>query len=128
MAPSLQLVTRTVIGSPDDKERWNAILATRGWQPEYRPGMSLPEATVSLAPGPVAFGTAVCSFLNDRERLYVDWDGTVVPCCAHPRAGELGNLANAKYSEILAGRQRARMAAEMARLRAKMPVCGKCVF
>jgi radical SAM protein with 4Fe4S-binding SPASM domain len=79
-----------------------------------------------------------CVFLADPDEfathpwfgeinlLYVDADGTVVPCCMHPQAGVFGNLRTHKFSEILNGEGRQRMKVEMQKNRAAMPVCGGC--
>ena len=40
---------------------------------------------------PPSVPEGVCQYLRGPT-LYVDHDGTVVPCCVHPRAGVLGNL------------------------------------
>jgi len=58
--------------------------------------------------------------------LYVDADGTVVPGCAHPRAGVLGNLNTQKYSQVLNSPARRMMKQAMQENRAAMPVCGSC--
>lgn len=124
----LQLVTRTIVNSRADIDRWNSILIPRGWTPEFRAGMALPQATVSLALNEKIIGNGVCSFLKERDRLYVDSDGTVVPCCAHPRAGALGDLSKNKYSEILASKNREAMASRMDSDRSSMDICNECAF
>ena len=58
--------------------------------------------------------------------LYVDYDGTVVPCCMHPQAGTFGNLKTHRYSQILAGQARAAFIRQMEVDRASMSVCGSC--
>ena len=38
-----------------------------------------------------------------QRTLFVDYDGTVVACCNHPRARVFGNLKEQKYSVICQG-------------------------
>lgn len=126
--PALQLISRSVVETAQGRALWNDILRPRGWTPEYRSGMALPEAEVSLALKPQPPGRGQCEFLRSPDRLYVDFDGTVVACCAHPRAGVFGNLMRQSYSEIVSGQQRKAMAQAMIDNRKAMPVCGGCVF
>ena len=63
---------------------------------------------------------------GDINVLYVDADGTSVPCCYHPRAGVFGNLLEQKYSEVMAGRKRAEFKLRMETDRKGMSVCGQC--
>jgi radical SAM protein with 4Fe4S-binding SPASM domain len=65
-------------------------------------------------------------WFGEVNLLYVDADGTVVPCCMHPQAGVFGSLRTHKFSEILNGEGRRRMKEEMAKNRASMPICGTC--
>jgi radical SAM protein with 4Fe4S-binding SPASM domain len=62
-------------------------------------------------------------FARCLGNIDVDADGTIVPCCYHPRADVSGNLMTQKYSEILSGVARLAMKQEN---RAAMPVCGRC--
>ena len=137
-APAMQLWTRSVIETREDARAWEAVLRPRGWTPEFRRWMPLPGAKENMTHRAVVTPKGSCVFLaNAREfvehpwfgeinLLYVDSDGTVVPCCMHPRAGEFGNLKNQTYSEILNGEARRRMKAAMKENRAAMPVCGSC--
>lgn len=137
-SPATQLVTRTVIRNASEKEQWLALLRPRGWTPEFRGWMSLPEAAENMVGRELVVPEGVCFFLADPEEftahpwageinlLHVNWDGTVVPCCAHPNAGELGNLKVQTYNEILGGDARRRFVQEMATNRRQMPVCGQC--
>ena len=59
-APAMQLGTRTVIRTREDAARWEEFLRPRGWMPEFRRWMALPEAKENLTgrvvmtpPGPV---------------------------------------------------------------------------
>lgn len=137
-APAMQLKTRTVIQTTSDAQRWENFLRPRGWTPEFRRWMFLPESqenltgrVIEVPPGPCLFFADAWEFTShpwfgEINLLYVDVDGTVVPCCMHPRAGVLGNLKIQKYSEVLKGEARQRMKQMMEDNRYKMPVCGSC--
>lgn len=137
-APAMQLWTRTVIQTRSDAQRWEDFLRPRGWMPEFRRWMFLPQSKRNLTGRTVAVPSGHCVALADPSEftshtwfgeinlLYVDADGTVVPCCYHPRAGVLGNLKTQKYSEILNGAGRQAMKRMMQENRAAMPVCGCC--
>jgi radical SAM protein with 4Fe4S-binding SPASM domain len=137
-APAMQLWTRTVVRTRKDMDRWNQVLQPRGWTPEFRRWMSLPESAQNMTGRAVITPNAPCVFLADPQvftahpwfgeinLLYVDADGTVVPCCMHPRAGEFGNLKRQKYSEIVAGDPRRQFKDELGKRRATMSICGTC--
>jgi radical SAM protein with 4Fe4S-binding SPASM domain len=137
-SPALQLVTRTVCEVPEHRERWRKVLVPRGWKPEFRRWMILPESEKNMTAREAKAPPGVCFFLANANQfknhpwhgqinlLYVDWDGTVVPCCMHPQAAVLGNLREQRYNDILLGRKRADLVAQMEKDRASMPVCGEC--
>ncbi|OGP88507.1 MAG: hypothetical protein A2156_03535 [Deltaproteobacteria bacterium RBG_16_48_10] len=137
-APAMQLWTRTVIRRRADAQRWEDFLRPRGWMPEFRRWMLLPESKENLTGRGVAVRRGTCVFLADASEftshpwfgeinlLYVDADGTVVPCCMHPRAGVFGNLKTQRYSEILNGTGRRVMIQAMQENRDAMPVCRGC--
>jgi len=134
----MQLATRSVIETREDARRWEALLKPRGWTPEFRRWMALPEAKENRTGRLVRAPKGACVFLADAGEyashpwfgeinlLYVDADGTVVPCCMHPQAAVFGNLLTQKYSEILNGEPRRAMQRAMRESRAAMSVCGSC--
>lgn len=138
VSPSLQLITKTIVRSAADMERWRAVLLPRGWTPEFRGWMVLPESAQNMTGRELVVPKGPCAALAEPEEytqhpwpgeirlLYVDADGTVVPCCLHPKAGEFGNLKQQKYSEILQGSRRAAFKAQMTHDRASMAICGQC--
>lgn len=139
-APAMQLVTRTVCNPepPENRQRWREILQPRGWTPEFRRWMALPGAVSNMTGRVMKAPNQVCGFLQEASAfkghpwhgqinlLYVDADGTVVPCCLHPQAGVLGNLFTQTFNQILAGPQRAALVQSMKTSRAALPVCGQC--
>jgi len=137
-SPATQLRTRTVISDAVVKQRWNKLLRPLGWQPEFRGWMNLPEAQEHLSGRKTQSIEKACFFLAEPEKfttnpwhsdvnlLYVDWDGTVVPCCIHPQAGVLGNLRQQTYNEILNGSLRNNFIHKMNTDRASMSICGNC--
>lgn len=137
-APGMQLLTRTVIRTQEDARNWESVLRPRGWNPEFRRWMALPLAQENMTGRVVTAPRGHCMFVAESaefnahpwfgeiNQLYVDADGTMVPCCMHPRAGVLGNLMMQKYSEMLDGEQRRKFKQSMQDNRATMPVCGSC--
>jgi radical SAM protein with 4Fe4S-binding SPASM domain len=67
-------------------------------------------------------------YVEGTQQVYVDWDGTVVPCCVHPKAGELGNLRHQLLSEIFSGAQRAEFVETMRTARETLPICRICEY
>jgi MoaA/NifB/PqqE/SkfB family radical SAM enzyme len=119
------LQTRTVVQSKEDEERWNSVLLPRGWTPEFRPRYNLPAAPENRSGHELRMGQGICSHLRNPS-LFVDVDGTVVPCCAHPRAGVFGNLGSHKFSEIAAGLPRTQFVEFMDKRRPEMNLCNEC--
>jgi radical SAM protein with 4Fe4S-binding SPASM domain len=137
-APAMQLMTSTVCVDPIQRKRWEDILLPRGWTPKFRRWMALPQSAVNMTGREPAIPASPCFYVANSDRfvshkwsgqinlLYVDYDGTVVPCCQHPRAGVLGNLLENSYSDILFGKKRADFIEQLEVNRAEMPVCGAC--
>jgi len=137
-SPATQLVTRSVIAEPEWRQRWLDVLSPRGWKPEFRGWMNLPEAAETPSGRETVVPEGYCFFMGQPEEflgnswhgevalLYVDIDGTVVPCCYHPRAGVLGNLKEQTYNQIMNGRARRQFIDEMIANRRKMAICGQC--
>lgn len=126
--PDLVLMTRTVCDDPKAQKRWRKLLEPRGWIPEFRGWLSLPEAQVNMTGHAIEMPHRVCSYQSVNNRLYSDWDGTVIPCCVHPRAAVLGKLGDATYNEIMRSYTRARFLEQMAENRSAMPICNTCEF
>jgi hypothetical protein len=124
-APSVVLSTRTCCDDPIGRDRWETLLQPLGWKPAFRSYMALPEAPLPMASQGLVVPKGVCSWLRPR-RLFVDFDGIVVPCCAHPRAFELGDLNNETYSQIFFGKKRKEFIARLKQNRKNMPLCGAC--
>lgn len=124
-SPMTRLVTRTICEDPDTQQRWKELLKPLGWTPEFREWLLLPQSLKNLSGREGKKGNGLCSFMTS-PRLYVDYDGTVVPCCMHPKAFELGNLKNQKYSEIAQGKAKADKGHELLTEREKMPICSGC--
>lgn len=127
-SPGTKLLARTICTEPAAQQRWISVLAPRGWTSEFRDWMYLPEAAENMTGREIRMRDGVCSFLAPGNRIYVDHDGTAVPCCVHPRAGVLGNLLEERYSSIVEGAKRAQMMAYMAKDRKSMRICNACEF
>lgn len=126
--PSLEVITRTIIQTADDAQRWRAVLSPFSIAPVFRGWKHLPNASRNMTGREIEVGKGVCFHVAEPDRLYVNHLGEVVTCCIHPKAGVLGNLGKRKHSEILTGRERLAFIESMARNRASMPVCGECEF
>ena len=137
-APAMQLWTRTIVKTSKDAERWENFLRPRGWLPEFRCWMALPEAKENLTGRIVMAPRGHCVYMADAKEfvhnpwsgemnlLYADADGSVVTCPVHPHAHVLGNLLAERYSDILLGERRRKLQASMDANRAAVSVCGGC--
>jgi len=125
--PTLDLMTRTICTDPQAQARWQAILEQRGWRPDFRGWLPLPGSTRSVEK-PNIPGQGVCVFQANVTQAYVDMDGSVVPCCAHPGAAILGNLKQERLSEILLGPVRSDFLASLATRDPRFPICASCGF
>jgi radical SAM protein with 4Fe4S-binding SPASM domain len=128
LCPTMELMTRTVVFNDADATAWRTVLEPLGWQPEFRWWINLVGASEDLSGRNWQPGQGVCPFVEPRGNLYVDADGTVVPCCAHPRAGDFGNLASQKWSTIVSGAKRADFVERLQSNRDAMEICGQCEF
>jgi radical SAM protein with 4Fe4S-binding SPASM domain len=127
LCPDMFLGTRTICVDNRARKRWKKLLKAFGYEPEFRPWGTRAN-TVERPWGKVKTFKGVCRYLTEAKglRIYVDYDGTVVPCCVHPRAGVLGNLTENKYSEILKSRKRKDFIRIMNKNRALIPACEEC--
>lgn len=138
-APNTKLITRTIVEDEAAIQRWNDILLPLGWEPEYREWKVLPESKENMTGRKVSAPADVCTFIAPSERfgeryhgevnqLYVDANGTVVPCCAHPAARKLGSLMHQTASELLGSPERAAFVSLLENDRASVPICNQCEF
>jgi MoaA/NifB/PqqE/SkfB family radical SAM enzyme len=124
----LELITRTIVEADSDCERWRAVLAPRGWTPDFRAWKYLPQAPENRTGRVIHAANGVCMFMEHAGQLYVDADGAVVPCCVHPRAAVLGNLGTTRYSAMLNGGERVTFMGALSERRHELPVCGVCEY
>ena len=126
-SPETRLVTSTIIETEEGQKRWMDLLAPLGWTPVFRDWYVLPHSVKArIEQKPIVLKKGCQQF---REKyLYVDFDGTIVPCCVYPRPFELGNLKENKFSEVLNSPQRKMMVKELKTNKKNMPVCGKCPY
>lgn len=138
-APELNLVTRTIVENVESMNRWRELLVPIGWEPEFRDWKVLPESKDNMTGRDIVVPMDVCTFMapssrfNERyhgevNQLYVDASGTVVPCCAHPKAADLGNLKDQLASELLASPKRQAFVRQLEANRSVVPICNKCEF
>lgn len=126
--PEMDLMTRTVIFDDADMTRWGELLSPLGWRPEFRRWMNLVGASENLSGRDWHTGEGLCHFVGPLVLVYADADGTVVPCCAHPGAGDYGNLATEKWSDIYRGAKRREFVRRLVHDRGSLDVCAKCEF
>ena len=124
-APQVALITRSICETEEGKRRWRDLLAPLGFEPEFRSWLVLPDSTQNPAGRKAQVANVVCGYMQ-MKTLYVDCEGTVVPCCVHPRAGVFGNLLEQRYSEIFRGERRREFIRKLKTDRGAMPICGKC--
>jgi radical SAM protein with 4Fe4S-binding SPASM domain len=124
-SPETGLYTSTVTETREAEKKWLDLLTPMGWIPVFRPWAVLPQSMKSQAEQKRLVLKKGCKLFR-KKYLYVDSDGTVVPCCSHPRAFELGNLKEKKFSEIVNGKLRKLMLKELNTNKHNMAVCGKC--
>ena len=126
--PHLQLRTRTIVPDWEQRSRWNDILGPLGWEPEFRHFYNLPDAPTRPSGRDIQPGQGVCFFLEAGNQLYVNSQGIVVPCCAHPNAGFYGDLKIHKFSRIWPGAARLRFITALNTRRDSLRVCRDCEF
>jgi radical SAM protein with 4Fe4S-binding SPASM domain len=124
-SPGMKLITRTICTSEEGQKRWRSLLEPLGWEPEFRGWLKMPESSGTPWEDERKVPKGLCEYLQ-YNTLYVDADGTVVPCCVHPKAAVLGNLKQQKFSEIYKGAERAALVKQLKRNRTTHPICGKC--
>ncbi len=124
--PRLHLQARCVIDTPEDKLRWQEVLKPYGVHPEFRGWIQLPGSLRDKAQGAVQMGQGGCAIAADSRNLYADHRGNMVPCCFHPGAALLGNLADNLYSALLVSPKRAAFLEALTSRRSEMPVCNRC--
>ena len=121
--PKLKLLTRTICTKRTGQKRWKKILKPYGFEPHFRHMRRDPQS-VYAATKKIKMAKGACDFVK-KSYFYADADGTVIPCCVHPRAVVLGDLSKQTYSEICATTRKA-FAKKMAKQRKIIPICNKC--
>lgn len=125
-APDLRLTTRTVVTDWDDRSRWRELLEPLGWESEFKLYVYLIGSQRNMTGRPLEPANGLCWFTEHFNGLIVNIDGSVVPCCIHPKAGLYGNLLEQRFSEIHRGAARAQFVEELRTNRARMEICGQC--
>lgn len=129
-SPNVKLLTRNICPKKKHRKRWKETLRPLGWESSFRDWGILPGVPIEGHPSgrKLLVPNKICWYMNtsDEYKFYVDYDGTVVPCCNHPRAFVLGNIKEETYNQILNGERRKQILHEMKTNRKNMPICGKC--
>jgi radical SAM protein with 4Fe4S-binding SPASM domain len=138
-APELKLITRTIVEDVEAMGRWREILEPLGWEPEFRDWKVLPESRENRTGRDLLVPQDICTFMAPSSRfgvlyhgevnqLYVDASGTVVPCCAHPKAADLGSLMTQRATELLSSPLRNAFIKRLENQRSSIPICNVCEF
>lgn len=125
--PKCELITRTICTTKVGRKRWTKILKPLGWKPIFRGWNVIPNTAETLWKK-AKIPSGACVFLGTKKghRLYVNVDGTVVPCCRYPQVADLGNLLENKYTEILGSQKRKAFVRAMKKDRKLVPICDEC--
>jgi radical SAM protein with 4Fe4S-binding SPASM domain len=123
-ASDLILMTRTCCEDDEGRERWTKLLSPLGWEPEFRNYQIFPQSIQNIPGRKLIVRDGACRWL-EMGRLYVDYDGIVIPCCVHPRVFELGDLKKEKYSKIFYGKKR-KLFLRKLKNKKNMPICMGC--
>ena len=126
-SPQTYLATSTICETNEGKKRWEETLTPLGWTPIFRNWYHLPGSIRSQARENPVTRRKGCRFMNGKY-LFVDADGTVVPCCVHPKPFVLGSLKTQRYSHILWGDERRKKLHELRKSKRTMPFCGDCGY
>lgn len=122
-APNVRLWTRTICVTAEGQQRWTEILTPLGWTPQFRPWLPFPE---TLTDWRCTIPRHACKHVYQTNKIYVDTDGSAVPCCVHPRAFVFGNLKTQTYRQIMGGLPRKIKFLQLEFRRRTMPICGQC--
>ena len=125
--PKLELMNRTICQDTAEQQRWRDILEPRGWRPEFRDWLPLVDSERELT-NPTKPGEGLCIFQQHPAQVYIDFDGMVVPCCAYPRAAELGSLKTHRLSEIRASDTLRDFRTALEARDASVPSCATCAW
>lgn len=121
-SPKTHLVARVICTG--NKKKWKTTL--RGYEVKFRSMFKLVDSVAFETPNKTPKGLCVFVDRKRSKRLFVDYDGTVVPCCRHPRAFVEGNILETKYSGILKSEQYKGLINTMKKNRHSMKICGMC--
>jgi radical SAM protein with 4Fe4S-binding SPASM domain len=128
VSPSTNLITRTIINSHSDMQRWESVLEPYGFKPEFRGWKQLPLSRNNMTNRQTKLGQGICKFVEKPDSFFINAHGDVVPCCAHPQAGFWGNIKNSKLSKIVNGHQRKQFIDKLLNDRKTLEVCSHCEF
>ena len=127
--PKMFLGVRSICSDSKAKRRWAKLLKPMGWTVEFRGMANAPGAKYSEGKE-YQIPEGVCKIADPKShgmpRLYVGYNGDVVPCCRHPFAYLLGNLVEMKYTDILKSKKYLTFWDEITNHRLDMDICGKC--
>lgn len=127
--PETYLGTRTICSEESHRKRWLDILGPMGWVPEFRL-MGFGPESINSQGKTYTVPKGLCKLVNPKShgmpRLFIDYDGTMVPCCRHPRAYVLGNLLEHDFKTIFKSNRYRDFLKRLGRDRASVEICNQC--
>ena len=120
-APFAQHVIRSITLTDKGKKWWQRNIT--GWQFNFRGWIPMPRSMCNPS-GKINFKSKGSCEHMDTDNLYVDWNGTVGPCCNYPNAFYIGNLMAQKASYLVKHKRDLRL--KMAEKR--WGVCRECAM
>lgn len=109
-----------------NKSKWESLARGFGYAIQWSVWAKPPDA-IRFLDADIRKVLGVCSHVRStRVRCYVDWDGSVVPCCCHPKAAVFGSLKTQKFTDIYIGSKRKAFIRKLKRDRTAYHACGRC--
>jgi len=124
--PTLRLRTRTCVPDWSKRFDWEPVLRPHGFVPQYRHYQQHIGSTHNMTGRTLSPAAGSCVWVESVQTVAVNIDGTIVPCCIHPRAGDYGSLQNRTFSEIFLGEKRAHFREQLISDRSAIEACRDC--
>jgi len=121
----IRLGTRNVCPTDEGRQRWSEVLRPRGWEPEFRDWLALPNTSGKPWDRELKVSNKVCWPMSGVN-LFVNAQGDVIPCCNYPDMVPMGNLKTQKFSDVHRGTLRRQMLNLLKTDRVNDKICGQC--
>ena len=121
----IRLGTRNVCNTTEGRNRWTELLQPRGWDPEFRDWLALPNTSGKPWDRDLKVTNKVCWPMSGVN-LVVNALGDVIPCCHYPDMVPMGNLKTQTFSAVHRGALRRQMLNLLKTDRVNDKICGQC--